>query len=312
MLHREESSARVKQLLKSSSRLARFRAASKLPTHKSGDGRNLCVRLVLLTFGATQHLNAGCTARRTYQREELFMRLSVAERAVPADAQRFHNPAPSISTAAITDISAPQFDLRPALAAKRAIDIIGSAGLLIVTSPLLIGTALAIKATSAGPVLFRQQRYGLNNERFTIFKFRTMFANDTDSSGVNQTRAGDPRVTKLGSFLRRTNIDELPQLINVLRGDMSLVGPRPHVPGMLAGGMLYEVLVPSYFTRHRVRPGMTGLAQINELRGRTREAKFARARIAYDLAYIDHWSLLLDLRILWTTLKTELLRGTGN
>jgi lipopolysaccharide/colanic/teichoic acid biosynthesis glycosyltransferase len=240
------------------------------------------------------------------------MRLSVAERAVPADAQRFHNPAPSTSSAAIADISVPQFDLRPALAAKRAIDIIGSAGLLIVTSPLLIGTALAIKATSAGPVLFRQQRYGLNNERFTIFKFRTMFANDTDSSGVNQTRAGDPRVTKLGSFLRRTNIDELPQLINVLRGDMSLVGPRPHVPGMLAGGMLYEVLVPSYFTRHRVRPGMTGLAQINELRGRTREAKFARARIAYDLAYIDHWSLLLDLRILWTTLKTELLRGTGN
>jgi lipopolysaccharide/colanic/teichoic acid biosynthesis glycosyltransferase len=195
---------------------------------------------------------------------------------------------------------------------KRAIDVAISAALLLILSPVFAGAALAIKSTSAGPVFFRQRRYGLNNEQFTILKFRTMFAHDADTSGVNQTRAGDPRVTPLGRFLRRTNIDELPQLINVLRGDMSLVGPRPHVPGMRAGGMIYEALVPSYFERHYVRPGLTGLAQINELRGSTTDAKFARARIAYDLVYVEHWSILLDLRILWTTLKTEVLRGTGN
>jgi lipopolysaccharide/colanic/teichoic acid biosynthesis glycosyltransferase len=240
------------------------------------------------------------------------MRLGLAERAVIADRQRLHDSSTSTSSAMVADIFAHESDLFPSLMAKRAMDALGAAILVGLASPVLIAIALAIKATSAGPVLFRQQRYGLNNEPFTIFKFRTMFANETDKSGVNQTRTGDPRVTKLGGFLRRTNLDELPQLINVLRGDMSLVGPRPHVPGMLAGGMLYEILVPSYFARHRVRPGMTGLAQINELRGSTRDAKFARARIAYDIAYIDHWSLLLDLRILWTTLKTELLRGTGN
>jgi exopolysaccharide biosynthesis polyprenyl glycosylphosphotransferase len=212
----------------------------------------------------------------------------------------------------ITLHRAPASDIGLALVLKRATDVIISFALLLALSPVLALTAAAIKLTSAGPVFFRQQRYGLNNKQFTILKFRTMFTHETDMSGVKQTRAGDPRITPLGRFLRRTNIDELPQLINVLQGDMSLVGPRPHVPGMRAGGMIYEALVPSYFERHRVRPGLTGLAQINELRGSTADAKFARARIAYDLAYIEHWSILLDLRILWTTLKTEVLRGTGN
>jgi lipopolysaccharide/colanic/teichoic acid biosynthesis glycosyltransferase len=179
-------------------------------------------------------------------------------------------------------------------------------------SPVYAAVALAIRLSSPGPILFRQQRYGLDSEPFTILKFRTKFVSDMDVTGVKQTRAGDSRVTPLGRFLRRTNLDELPQLINVLRGDMSLVGPRPHVPGMLAGGMLYETLVPTYFERHRMRPGMTGLAQINELRGSTTDPKFARARIAYDLAYVEHWSLLLDLRILWTTFRTEVLRGSGD
>ena len=133
-----------------------------------------------------------------------------------------------------------------------------------------------------------------------------------DATGVKQTRADDPRVTRVGKVLRRTNIDELPQLFNVLFGDMSLVGPRPHVPGMRAGGLLYEELVPNYFKRHRVRPGITGLAQINRLRGSTTDAKFAKARIEYDLAYAENWSLLLDIRILWQTFKSEVLRGTGN
>ncbi|MCC7251279.1 MAG: sugar transferase [Hyphomicrobium sp.] len=209
-------------------------------------------------------------------------------------------------------VDAPASDLSVGLAFKRALDVVVSTALLLALSPVLAAIALGIRLTSDGPIFFRQQRYGLNSEPFTILKFRTMFVSDMDTSGVKQTRAGDPRVTPLGRFLRRTNLDELPQLINVLRGDMSLVGPRPHVPGMLAGGMLYEQLVPAYFDRHRMRPGMTGLAQINELRGSTTDAKFARARVAYDLAYVEHWSLLLDLRILWTTFRTEVLRGTGD
>jgi len=209
-------------------------------------------------------------------------------------------------------LDASMHDVSIAYLAKRGIDAFASGALLLALLPVLAAIALAVRSTSPGPAFFRQQRYGIDSEPFEILKFRTMYVGDMDVTGVRQTRTGDPRVTPLGRFLRRTNLDELPQLINVLRGDMSLVGPRPHVPGMLAGGMLYEKLVPAYFERHRVRPGMTGLAQINELRGSTADAKFARARIAYDLAYIEHWSLLLDLRILWTTFRTEVLRGTGD
>jgi len=198
------------------------------------------------------------------------------------------------------------------LAVKRTVDVVASGVLIAFASPLLLGAALAIKATSRGPVLFKQARYGLNNELFGIYKFRTMRIDQGDATGVKQTRADDPRVTPVGRVLRRTNIDELPQLFNVLLGDMSLVGPRPHVPGMRAGGLLYEELVPHYFKRHRMRPGITGLAQINRLRGSTTDAKFAKARIEYDLAYAEHWSLLLDFRILWQTFKSELLRGTGS
>jgi lipopolysaccharide/colanic/teichoic acid biosynthesis glycosyltransferase len=237
------------------------------------------------------------------------MTVSIAKRRAQSGQQGF--PEPALSST-ITLRQTPASDIGLAVVLKRTIDVAISAALLVILSPVLGGAALAIKLTSAGPVFFRQRRYGLNNEQFTILKFRTMFAHDADISGVNQTRIGDPRVTPLGRFLRRTNIDELPQLINVLQGDMSLVGPRPHVPGMRAGGMTYEALVPFYFERHRVRPGLTGLAQTNELRGSTADAKFARARIVYDLAYVEHWSVLLDLRILWTTFKTEVLRGTGN
>lgn len=198
------------------------------------------------------------------------------------------------------------------LALKRAVDITGSAALLLICMPLLATVAIAIKLTSRGPILFRQPRYGLRSEVFEVLKFRSMYVDRGDKSGVAQTRANDPRVTPIGKLLRRTNIDELPQLINVLRGDMSLVGPRPHVPGMKAAGVRYETLVPFYFARHRVRPGITGLAQINRLRGSTAEAKFAKARIDYDIAYAENWSLLLDLRILWLTFKNEIFRGTGS
>jgi exopolysaccharide biosynthesis polyprenyl glycosylphosphotransferase len=198
------------------------------------------------------------------------------------------------------------------LAIKRAVDISAAAALIVVASPILVGAAIAIKLTSRGPVLFKQSRYGLNNEPFGIYKFRSMRIDLGDATGVKQTRADDPRVTPVGKILRRTNIDELPQLFNVLFGDMSLVGPRPHVPGMRAGGQLYEELVPHYFRRHQMRPGITGLAQINRLRGSTTDAKFAKARIEYDLAYAENWSLLLDFRILWQTFKSEVLRGTGS
>src|SRR6201999_467888 len=176
---------------------------------------------------------------------------------------------------------------------------------LLFLLPLFLAVAAAIRLTSKGPVLFRQQRYGVNRTTFEILKFRTMCIAESDLSGVQQTRASDRRVTPLGAWLRRTNIDELPQLVNVLRGDMSLVGPRPHVPGMIAGGVLYEELVPNYFQRCRVRPGITGLAQAVGLRGSTLDARLARERIEYDLAYIQFQSVLLDLRILCMTLRNE-------
>jgi lipopolysaccharide/colanic/teichoic acid biosynthesis glycosyltransferase len=221
---------------------------------------------------------------------------------------------PQSVTLAGAEFSSPSHDSDRShqLALKRAVDILGSAALIAVASPILLGAALAIKLTSRGPVLFKQARYGVNSELFGIYKFRTMRIEQGDASGVKQTRADDPRITSVGRILRRTNIDELPQLFNVLLGDMSLVGPRPHVPGMRAGGVLYEELVPHYFKRHLMRPGMTGLAQINRLRGSTTDAKFAKARIEYDLAYAQNWSLLLDIRILWQTFKSEVLRGTGS
>jgi lipopolysaccharide/colanic/teichoic acid biosynthesis glycosyltransferase len=197
------------------------------------------------------------------------------------------------------------------LRAKRALDVVVAAGLLLFCLPGLLLIALAIKWTSPGPVLFRQMRYGRGGAVFEILKFRTMHVDRGDRSGVTQTRANDPRVTSIGRWLRRSSLDELPQLWNVLRGDMSLVGPRPHVPGMLGGGKLYEELVPYYFERLQVRPGVTGLAQVNGLRGSTEDAAVAIARIDSDLAYIAHWSLALDIRILWRTFRDEFLSGSG-
>lgn len=175
----------------------------------------------------------------------------------------------------------------------------------------MIGIALAIKATSPGPVFFRQKRYGYHNRRFWIFKFRTMYVHLGDQRGVRQTTDGDPRVTPVGRLLRKTSLDELPQLFNVLRGDMSLVGPRPHVPGMLAGGLLYEELVPYYFQRHNMKPGITGLAQVSGYRGSTTQPLSAIERLDRDLRYIETWSLWLDFKIIARTLIREFLAGSG-
>lgn len=194
---------------------------------------------------------------------------------------------------------------------KRCFDFCLALFIIILFAPGLLAIALAIKATSPGPILFRQKRYGLGGKTFTIFKFRTMRVEQSDRTGVRQTRRNDPRVTTLGRLLRRSSLDELPQLFNILRGDMSLVGPRPHVPDMLAAGILYEELVPYYFDRCRVRPGMTGLAQVNGLRGSTEDAAVAKSRIDHDLDYIEQWSFWLDARILISTAKAEFLSGSG-
>ena len=198
-----------------------------------------------------------------------------------------------------------------ASASKRCFDVCVAVLLLVILIPCLFMIAIAIKSTSPGPVLFRQLRYGLNNTLFRIYKFRTLYTEKSDQSGINQIQWCDPRITPIGRILRRWNLDELPQLLNVVKGDMSLVGPRPHVPGMLAAGVPYERLVPYYFQRHRVRPGITGLAQAMGFRGSTEDATRAIARIDMDLKYINSWSFQVDLWILVETARKELI-AAGN
>ena len=196
--------------------------------------------------------------------------------------------------------------------AKRLFDAACASVALAFFAPLFGAIALAIKVSSPGPVLFTQDRYGHRNHRFRIYKFRTMHTHLADSSGVAQTVAGDARVTAVGRLLRKTSLDELPQLINVIRGDMSLVGPRPHVPGMQAASTLYESLVPYYFQRHSIRPGITGLAQVSGCRGSTANADAAMNRVDYDLEYIESWSLWLDIKIIWWTVRREIFFGRGD
>ena len=175
-------------------------------------------------------------------------------------------------------------------------------GLLIaLTAPLMGLIALAIRLDSKGPALFVQERFGFNNDTIRVFKFRTMRLEETDPSGAARTKPDDSRITRIGRVLRRLSLDELPQLFNVFSGDMSLVGPRPHVMAMKAGERLYHEAVGDYFHRHRVRPGMTGWAQVHGLRGEIDTPEKAQARVAYDLWYIDHWSIWLDIKILLMT-----------
>lgn len=195
--------------------------------------------------------------------------------------------------------------------AKRIFDIVAASVALLFFAPLLIAIAIGIKLTSRGPVLFHQYRYGYRNRRFKIYKFRTMRTDACDVRGVKQTVRGDSRVTRIGKILRKTSLDEIPQLINVIKGDMSLVGPRPHVPGMLAADLPYEDLVPYYFQRHSARPGITGLAQVSGCRGSTVEAGRAISRIDYDLDYIERWSLRMDIMIIVRTVRREFLSGSG-
>ena len=189
-------------------------------------------------------------------------------------------------------------------AAKRWVDVIGASLMLVSTFPLLALVALVIRLDSRGPILFRQQRLGFNGRGFLIYKFRTMTVLEDGFSAV-QARATDDRVTWVGKWLRRTSIDELPQLLNVLNGTMSLVGPRPHP---VALDNKFDKLVRNYGFRQRVKPGLTGWAQIHGHRGPTPTADLMQRRVEHDLWYIDNWSLRLDLAILLQT-PIEVLRG---
>jgi Undecaprenyl-phosphate glucose phosphotransferase len=194
---------------------------------------------------------------------------------------------------------------RPLRASQRFIkDIFDraiAAVLLVVIGPLLIGIALAVKLTSPGPVFFRQERYGLGNRSIRVLKFRSMRTDMQDLGGARQAQRNDPRVTPLGAFLRRASLDELPQLINVLKGDMSLVGPRPLPVQMRVQDRLNYEIVAEYSFRHRVKPGITGWAQVKGHRGAVETAEGLQSRVTCDLYYIDHWSLWLDLKILLLT-----------
>ncbi|HEY4342360.1 MAG TPA: undecaprenyl-phosphate glucose phosphotransferase [Steroidobacteraceae bacterium] len=181
---------------------------------------------------------------------------------------------------------------------KRVTDLILAGVALLLASPVMLVVAAAVKLTSKGTILFRQRRYGLNGEEILVYKFRSMTATE-DGAVVTQATKHDSRVTPVGRFIRRTSLDELPQLFNVIQGQMSMVGPRPHA---IAHNELYRKLISGYMIRHKVRPGITGLAQVNGLRGETEVLEKMAERVRYDLEYLRHWSPWLDLKILVRTL----------
>ncbi|MFN3955425.1 MAG: undecaprenyl-phosphate glucose phosphotransferase [Pararhodobacter sp.] len=181
---------------------------------------------------------------------------------------------------------------------KRAFDLVFASLAALVFAPVMVLVALAIRLESPGPVLFRQKRHGFNNRPIEVFKFRSMYADRCDPSAVRAVRRGDDRVTRLGRFLRRSSLDELPQIYNVLRGDLSLVGPRPHATAARTGDLVYDAVAEAYSARHKVKPGVTGWAQINGWRGEMNTPEKIRARVEHDLHYVENWSLWLDLKIL--------------
>lgn len=188
---------------------------------------------------------------------------------------------------------------------KAATDFILAFFILILISPVLLAIAIGVKLSSPGPVLFRQRRYGVDGRKIVVYKFRSMTVAE-DGDVVRQATKNDSRVTRFGAFLRRTSLDELPQFINVLQGRMSIVGPRPHA---VAHNELYRKLIRGYMVRHKVKPGITGLAQVNGFRGETDTVEKMKGRVEHDLAYLRHWSLALDLQIIvktiWVVLKKQ-------
>lgn len=194
------------------------------------------------------------------------------------------------------------------LVAKAIEDKVLAAVLIPLFTPLMLLVAILVKVTSPGPVLFKQRRFGFNNRLITVFKFRTMYVHAADELANTLVTRNDPRVTSVGSLLRKTSLDELPQLFNVLRGEMSVVGPRPHPINAKAANCPYEQVVRQYAFRHRVKPGMTGWAQVNGWRGETDTIEKIERRVACDLYYIENWTLWFDMKILLLTLKAILTR----
>ncbi len=185
--------------------------------------------------------------------------------------------------------------------AKEVEDRVLAALILLLISPVLAAVAIAIRIETPGPVLFKQKRYGLNNQLIEVLKFRSMYHHKSDANAEQLTRRNDPRVTRVGAFIRRTSLDELPQFFNVLRGEMSIVGPRPHATAAKAGAVLYQDAVRYYDARHRMKPGITGWAQVNGWRGETETIEQIERRVEHDLYYIENWSIALDL---WIILRT--------
>jgi putative colanic acid biosynthesis UDP-glucose lipid carrier transferase len=182
---------------------------------------------------------------------------------------------------------------------KRISDLVFSLLILALISPLMIGIALAVRLTSPGPIIFKQRRYGQDGQEILVYKFRSMTVTE-DGGVVTQATRNDARITPLGGLLRRTSMDELPQFINVLQGRMSIVGPRPHA---VAHNELYRKLIKGYMVRHKVKPGITGWAQVNGFRGETETLEKMQGRIDYDLDYLRNWSLRLDIHIILRTLR---------
>jgi exopolysaccharide biosynthesis polyprenyl glycosylphosphotransferase len=174
--------------------------------------------------------------------------------------------------------------------------------ILFLISPVLLLIAAAVKFDSKGPVFFKQRRYGFNNELIEVFKFRSMYTESSDANAERLATRNDPRITKIGAFLRKTSLDELPQFVNVLRGEMSIVGPRPHALAAKAGRTLYQDAVKYYDSRHRMKPGITGWAQVNGWRGETETVEQIAKRVEHDLFYIENWSVILDLKIIVRTI----------
>ncbi|OYY93540.1 MAG: undecaprenyl-phosphate glucose phosphotransferase [Hydrogenophilales bacterium 28-61-23] len=181
---------------------------------------------------------------------------------------------------------------------KRVTDLVLASVILLLISPLLLIIAVAVKLSSAGPIIFKQRRYGLNGDEIVVYKFRSMHVCE-DGGTIEQAKKTDPRVTPIGAFLRKSSLDELPQFVNVLQGRMSIVGPRPHA---VAHNEMYRKLIPGYMLRHKVKPGITGWAQVNGLRGETDSLEKMAARVQYDLNYMRKWSLSLDLMIIAKTI----------
>ncbi len=187
------------------------------------------------------------------------------------------------------------------VAAKRALDLVLSVAALIALAPLMTAVAVAIRLDSPGPVFFRQKRHGYMNEEIVVWKFRSMRVETTDFAAVRQVSADDDRVTRVGRFIRKTSLDELPQILNIITGEMSVVGPRPHAIGMLSGGAEASKLVETYAHRHRIKPGLTGWAAVNGSRGPVDTADDVRRRVALDLEYVERQSFWLDIAIILRT-----------